>query len=444
MKEYILIAILFMIVVLSGCQREQNVITVLGENSSNLQAMQNLKKPYEEQNNVIIDFKPNSFEDAFMKANQDFTNKTGLYDIILQYNFSLSIYVRNNFVSDFDVLLKDIPEEEKLFEKDLFKNVWEEVGYYYENPKEYKGLKKVGYPFAANTMILVYNKDMFNDQDVQKEYNVKFGKNLEVPNNWEDYRNIAEIFTREDSNKKTSGVCMQGANNGWLYYEYCNYLYGMGGSVMKKNKGWEGNKDIPISINSESAINATNYYLSLKPFNSGSFLTVDANEQVKIIKEGNVAMAIVWSDYLYNLIYDENGQLDARFGFAPIPGEKSPIAGGSFYINNESKQKKESMKYIISLLQVENQIVLAKNGLCSPLKSTYEDPEIKKIPYSNALKTSLERGVYMFEAGPESNLINEVITKYIQKCWIGKLKVEEALSEISREIEAGRGYIYKD
>ena len=81
---------------LASCNNKENKITIIGENSSSIQSMQALQPEYEKSSGVKLDFKPNSFEDAFNKSNQDFANKTGLYDLVLQYNFSLSSFVRNN------------------------------------------------------------------------------------------------------------------------------------------------------------------------------------------------------------------------------------------------------------------------------------------------------------------------------------------------------------
>lgn len=433
--------ITILLLVFIGC-KQKSIVTVLGENSSNLQAMEALKGNYEKNSNVKIEFKPNTFEDAFNKANQDFANKTGLYDIVLQYNFSLSSFVRNGYVFNIDELSKDFPADQKLFESDLFPNAWQEVGYYYKNPlNPSEGTMKVGYPFASNSMLLVYNKEMFENADNKAAYKKKYKEELSVPTDWVQYKRAAEFFTNPEKN--TYGVCLQGAAGGWLYYEYCNFLFGMGGSVFDKQRGWEGDAGTKILITSPEAIGATNFYKSMKPFNAGNFTTIDATEQTKLLKNGNIAMGIVWSDYLYSFTYDINGTIDNRFGFAPIPGSKSALAGGSYYINKQSKNPQEAVKYIISLMQMPNQISLAKNGLCSPLKSTYDDPEVQKMPYANALKISLERGVYMFEAGPESDLVSQTLTNYLQQLWNDKLTVEEALTKTSEEISRGRVDIYK-
>lgn len=437
-----LLSFSFLIVSLciSGCRPEIR-ITVLGENSSNLQAMEALKGDFESANDLKIDFRPNTFEEAFNKSNQDFSNGTGLYDIVLQYNFSLSSFVRNNYVYRIDELLGEVEHSHFQFEQELFSNAWEEVGFYYKNPSQPdQGSAKIGYPFAANTMLLVYNKEMFEDPVSKEKFFEKSGEKLDVPTDWDTFKAIADFFT--DSEKRTYGVCLQGAAGGWLYYEYCNFLYSFGGKVFEKERGWEGTLNTPIAINSEQAIEATEFYRSLKPYNAGSFITIDVNEQLAILKAGNVAMGIVWSDYLFNFIYDSYGNIDSRFGFAPIPGEVSPLAGGCFYINRDSKYQDKAFEYVLHLMQKESQIELALKGLCSPLSSTYSNQEVKKIPYSDALEKSLKRGVYMFEAGPESDLVNQTLTNYLQRMWNDEMSAEQALRNARDDIQKGREDIF--
>jgi len=450
MKARILLSLLFLPVCLSlflSCGKDNKItLTVLGENSSNLQAMEALKAKYEINEGITIAFKPNTFEDAFNKANSDFANKTGLYDIVLQYNFSLSSFVRNEYVFPIGDLTRDVLSGSLDFEKQLFQNAWREVGFYYKYPSNpAAGSQKIGYPFASNTMLLVYNKSMFEDPEAASSYKEKYGEDLTAPETWEQFHNIAEFFTQkgQGTDGNTYGVCLQGAEGGWLYYEFCTFLYGMGGKVMDKERGWEGTINTPITLLSDEAIRATEFYKGLRPFNAGNYFTIDAAAQIQILKEGNVAMGFVWSDYLYNFVYDSKGRIDERFAFAPLPGDKSPIAGGCFYINRQSKHPNAAAKYIINLMQPANQIELAQKGLCSPLESTYDDPAVKKIPYSEALRLSLHRGVYMYEAGPDSDLISQIITKHIQQLWNDKVQAEKALSDAQDEIVSERAEVFR-
>ncbi len=432
--------IIFLIIgcsLLFGCSEKVPTITVIGENTANLSAMEAIKSEYENQENVKITFRPNTFEDAFTKSNQDFANHTALYDIILQYNFSLSSFVRNDYVYSLAELKNDIPSDKLNFETDLFPNVWKEVGYYYKDVKNRQGEEQIAYPFAANTLVLVYNKELFSKYN--EEYKSKFGIELKVPTTLEEYIRVATFFNNDD----IKGVCLQGAGGGWLYYEWNCFLLAAGGKLMDKTFGWQGDENTQLNLTSKEAFEATKALMQLKSVNGGSFSTTDANEQLILMQKGNIAMGFMWSDYMYSFIHKGNGQFDERFGFAPIPGNVSPIAGGAFYINKDSKKPKESLEYVISLLQKKNQIELMKNGYCSPLSTAYDAPDLSNIPYLNALKSSLERGVYAFEAGADADMVSQILTVYLQKIWNEEISIEEGLKKAQDEITIERKKIFR-
>jgi len=439
----LLLASLAFISLLTSCDNKEAKVTIIGENSSNIQAMQYLQQDFEKNKTFKLDFKPHSMEEAFNKSNQDFANKTGLYDIILQYNFSLSSFVRNNYVYNLNDLKTGNTSIKYDFEKDIFPNVWKEVGYYYKNPKMPNDSETqiISYPFAANTMLLVYNKDLFNDPQQQKDFLTKYGTELKVPTDLQTFKQVAEFFTQPDKGLK--GLCLQGSTGGWLYYEWCSFLQGFGGKVLDKNQGWQGNVNTPVLLADEKGIAATEYYKSLKPFNAGNFTTTDGVEQRNIIKEGKVAMGLIWSDYIWGLIDKGNNKFDEKFGFTPTPGNKSMIAGGAYYINKQTKQKNEAFDYISWLMQKETQVKMIQKGLCSPIMSAYDAPEAQKVPYISSLKQSLLRAEYMLEAGPDADLINNVITTYIQKIWNNEIAVKEGLDAAKAEIEKERKPLFQ-
>lgn len=420
-------------------------ITILGENSSTIQAMQELEEDYEQKSNVALEFKPNTFEDAFNKANQDFANKTGQYDLVLQYNFSLSTFVKNGYVYTLDELKRksQASEEAYNFEDDIFENIWKEVGYYYSDPKksDINNIESVGYPFAANTMVMVYNKELFEDPVQRAAYKAQYDQELDIPTDMASFKRVAEFFTQPD--KELSGVCLQGATGGWLYYEWCSFVQGFGGKVLDKDQGWQGDANTPVLLTTPEVIEGANYYKSLKPYNAGNFTTTDGVEQRNILKKGNVAMGIIWSDYIWGLINEGEDKIDERFGFAPTPGDKSMIAGGSFFVNKQSEYPIEAFDYTTYLLQEENQIKMLQNGLCSPLKTAYNSPDVRNVPFAQPLKKSLERAEYMLEAGPDADLISNTITTYVQKIWKDDLSVKEGMRLAKEEIERERVKFYQ-
>lgn len=442
MKSYFFM--LLFTVILYSCNNRNKVITVLGEASASLNAVGDIKQQYIDQTGESIITKGFTFEEAMEKANVDFANGTGKYNIVMQYNFSLSSFVRNNYIYNLQELSGENDVDLAELENDLFRNAWEEVGFYYKNPAmPDTNYVKVGYPFAANTMVLAYNKPMLDDIANKNAFKAKYGYDLQAPVTWTQLRDIAEFFTNPA--KDTYGICMEGAAGGWLYYEWALFANAMGGGVMQKKHGWEGDLNTPFLMTNENTIKATEFYLSLKPFNKGDYFNIDAIAQTKEVLKGNVALAFVWSDYLQGAFFNPNTkEYDNRFGFVKVPGTKSPLAGGAFFINKKSSNPQAAFKFAKWLLKKDNQIKMVKSGLSSPCRSVYDSPEVQYIPFVKAIKESLETGVYMYEAGPDADLINGKITTWMQKAWKGEVTAKAALESAYGEIAKERETIFKN
>jgi ABC-type glycerol-3-phosphate transport system substrate-binding protein len=417
-------------------------IRIVGEASSNLNAMikSGVAHDFEREQHVKVQFVPQTFEQLQKSADEDLQAGTGTYDIILNYNFSLAPYVRNGWVLPFDSLkmLAGNPSVWDAIESDLIDKAWREVGYFRATTGPGAQAQPVGYPFATNTMLLCYNRALFADSARRERYQHLFHESLEPPRDWAHFERLAKFFT----DSQTHGVVLQGGSGGWLYYEWTNFAFGNGGGVMRKTWGWEGDDRTPLLLTTPQTIEATQLYMRLKPYNlSNDFFSTGALEQRELLGHGKVAMALLWSDYAYGLLYDKE-QHDDDFGFAPIPGDRSMLAGGAFYVNDHSKYKREAAKFIQYVLQRPQQVRMMRVGLASPLRSAYDDSIVRQLPYSSALHRSLERGVYMLEAGSDADAVLQVLTTHLQRMWRGTEAVDRGLAAAAGEIDMQRRHIY--
>jgi multiple sugar transport system substrate-binding protein len=422
---------------LAGCDQKSppETIRILGEDSSNLQAIERVKAQFESANNVRIEIERVPFADALEKANQDLALGTGRYDIVLQYNFTLSSYVEGGYVWSLDQLKADHPSIDTSFESSLFPNAWREVGFYYGGADHNGPPQPFGYPFAANTMLLVYNRQMFEDAGNQARFQAAYHRPLAVPKTWDEFKQIADFFT--DPSHGTHGVVLQGGADGWLYYEYAAILNSMGGAVLPKIYGWERKADAEVDLTDDTPMRAASLYLSLKPDNAGDFKKYGAVEQRQLFRQGNIALAIMWSDYVYDLTFSD-GVRSKQFGFAPLPGNSSPLAGGSFYINKRSRHVATAFAFLSWLLDPKRQSGLVKQGLASPLRTAYTPEVIEAVPYADALRRSIDRGSYAFEANRDSELIQTEITVALQQAWDDPGGLRDDLLSASRNINRKR------
>ena len=420
----------------SGAQTE--TIVILGEDSSNLKAYATLSDDFTKKTGIRLRFEGATFEQSVQKADADFRNGKGDYDIVLQYNFSLAPYVRNQYVARIEDVVPAATLNKLHINEDMFQNALQETSFYYSNPQDSTSpAKQFGFPFAANTMLMVYNKDLFDSPELRSAFKRQTGRELQPPREWNEYLEVAEFFAHTRMGLK--GVCMQGAADGWLYYEMANYLFGMGSGTSHKQRGWEETSALSIATPENAAV--LRYVKRLRATSAGDFFTVGASQQQEIMLQGKVAMALMWSDYLLPLVADNSGKAP-HFGFAPVPGKMSGLAGGAFYLNRKSRHLPAAAQFVLFALEPENQKKLIERGLISASRSAYTDAVLAKVPYAQALRISLERGGFMFEAGTDAEIINSALTTYTQKYMRGEISEVQALSLTENEVRAKRAQVH--
>lgn len=357
-----------------------------------------------------VSFVLDPYETMTVKANTDFASRAGNYDIVMQYNTALAPYVENDYI----VPVSEFADQNwvKDLSSNLFERSWKEIGWYRQGLNDAQAF---GVPHSANTMLLCGRRSMFENEANKARFEQTYGYALALPKTWKQLEDVADFFTTSESR----GIALQGAEY-WNYYEWANFAFGNGGGVMRKDFGWISDENTPLIIDAPETIDATERYLRLKPFSqyaisNTDFFSTDAGGQVELLKSGNFAMGIVWSDVAYNVVRGQQSWSD-DFIFAPIPGEMSMLAGGSYYINKESRNAEAAEELIQSLFNLTTQKELARRGLCPPHRGVYEDRELlDEIPYLDALGRSLDRGVYMLEAGIDADQIISHMSSVLQE-----------------------------
>ncbi|UYO42190.1 extracellular solute-binding protein [Rhodopseudomonas palustris] len=405
---------------------------ILGEDSSNLKAISEILPDFRRVSGIEVVAELADFSTALSKSTADLSAGTGYYDIVLQYNFSLSSYVRNRYILNIDEL-KHGNADVFRFEHDILRNVWNELGFYAIPPFDnFNLIEPIAYPFAANTMILAMNRRILEDAAIIDAYKEEFHRPFRPPTTWEELARAANIISR--TNPSLKGIALQGAAGGWLYYEWVHFLFGLGGRIMNKQYGWQSDLNTPLTLNSDAAVQAVKLYLSMKPANAGDFYSVDAVKQRDIMLEGKTAFALMWTDYIPDL----TSKAADMFTFAPVPGTASMIAGGCYFVNRKTRSAANAAALISYLLSPSIQKRLAKRGLFPPTAPPFNEPEILQIPYMPAVRDSLMRGIYMAEAGPDADLISQEITNALQLAWKGEIRPEQAPTNATKAISEGR------
>ena len=217
-----------------------------------LEAMKKLAPEFEKRTGIKVEIEMYEASETASKVMLDLNSKRGRYDFILQQHRNVGKFVTNDHVEPIEQFMTSATLRDPDFkpEEQLYQGLWKEISWY--DGKAY------GFPFTALTMYDWYRSDLLGDPKEKEGFKAKYGYDLGPAQDWKQYRDIAEWFTRPDQG--LYGTALQGKRHEALWYEWLNFLYSHGGDMLEVKSGSECG---PVIVNSPQAIAATEYYKSL-------------------------------------------------------------------------------------------------------------------------------------------------------------------------------------
>ncbi len=403
-------------------------IRLIGEDYAPLQAIEKMKADFEKTTGITVEVERYEAEAVLQKIAFDLNSKTGRYDLIIQVYFDMGrlvgqkqLYPLTNLISN-----QSLHNPEFDPQRDLFP-VWKTMGWY-------EGTA-YGYPMMILTMYTWYRKDLFENVEEQEAFKAKYGYDLAAPADWTQYKDIAEFFTRSD--QRFYGTLIQGKKHMALWQEYINFLYSFGGAIMDTD---DPSQYGPITINSPEAVEATEYYKSLLNYSPPDALNFTWDDALALMQQGKVAMCLMWTDATYGLEDPEQSTVAGKMGYAMIPqgkaGQVHQIGGQSYYIPISSKNPEAAYLFMEWMMQADNQIRQQELGGASARRSTFQDQNVIRLPWTSASIDALDHAhPAMLYTLPESMQIGEVIKSAISDALADRKSVKAALDWAALEIK---------
>ncbi|MEZ5358289.1 MAG: sugar ABC transporter substrate-binding protein [Candidatus Zixiibacteriota bacterium] len=403
-------------------------IRLIGEDYPPLQAIEKLAPEFEKITGINVEVERYEAEAALQKITFDLTSKTGRYDLIIQVYFDMGRLVTQNQIRPLDQYYTNSALHNPGFnpEKDLFP-VWKTMGWYEE--------KMYGYPMMVLTMYTWYRHDLFDSPEERHQFKAKYGYELKPPEDWKQYRDIADFFNRPD--KGLYGTLIQGKRHMALWQEYINFLYSFGGAILETQ---DPSQYGPIVINSPEAIEATKYYKALLKYSPPDALNFTWDDALALMQQGKVAMCIMWNDATYGLEDPKQSTVAGKMGYTMIPAGKAghvhQVGGQSYYVPITSKHPEAAYLFMEWMMQPDVQIRQQELGGSSPRVSTYDDIKVRKLPWTDANIAALAHThPAMLYTIPESLPIGEVIKTAISDALADRTTVKQALDWAALEIK---------
>jgi multiple sugar transport system substrate-binding protein len=266
-----------------------------------------------------------------------------------------------------------------------------------------------GVPHYTNAALLYYRTDKIDS----------------APATWQEvYEQAAD----------TGGIVFQGAAYEGLTCDWLEIAYAAGGSVLSE----DGKK---ATIDSPENVAATK--LMADAVKSGAapkaVSTYMEPESLTAWQTGKPSMMRNWP-YAYGLSQD-TPKLKGKFDVAPLPsfegaGKAAILGGGNNVISVYSKNPGGALAVVDFLAQQDWQTQLTADfSQASPLKATYDQPEVKKaIPFSDSLRQALEQAKPR-PVSPVYPQISQAIYKNVNRALSGQTSPEDAMKQAQSDID---------
>jgi multiple sugar transport system substrate-binding protein len=339
----------------------------------------------------------------------------------------LGALVQKGQVLPIDSLLADPTVHDAGFmpQQQLFPNWWRELSSY--------GDHIYGYPFTSLTAFLCYRKDLLADPANQRSFKARYHRDLKPPETWQEYTQLAEFFTHPEEH--FYGTYIQGKQGLALWYEWLNLIYSFGGNILDTRHGWEYGD---IVINSPQNVAATEQYIKEIAFSPPDTLSFGWNEAQSSLQQGHVFMGLLWIDQAPFLEDPAVSKVAGKIGYSLIPsntGEPfSQLEGLTYLIPKESTHPREAYRFLEWAMSAQVQDRQTLKGSSSARKSTYDNPEVKQLPYTPTFLASVPVAKEK-PTIPESAQMIEASERRLSEIVSGRSSAQTGLDNLALDLQ---------
>jgi len=247
-------------------------------------------------------------------------------------------------------------------------------------------------PAFGDVVGWTYRKDWFERPDLRKEYKAKYGRDLDVPNNLDELKDIAQFFQK----RKIDGKTVYGAA---IYTERGSEGITMGVTNALYNYGFEYSNpakpyDLKGFVNSKEAAAGLEYYKELydtatPPGSSNWYM----GENIDAYKSGQVALQMNFA-FIWPGVEADPNVGGGKSGYFPNPpgpgGHFAQLGGQGISVVAASDKREAALEYIKWFAQKKVQDKWWKAGGYSALRAVVEDPGfVSSQPYAKTFLDSM-------------------------------------------------------
>jgi multiple sugar transport system substrate-binding protein len=243
-----------------------------------------------------------------------------------------------------------------------------------------------GLPFHDGPECLIYRRDLFEDSTEIQNYFDLYNKPLQVPQSWDDFRNIARFFNRPEQN--LFGTVFAGLPDGHnTVFDFCLQLWTRGGELTYE--------DGRVDINTPAAAKGLTYYRDILRDEQAvhpQTMTYESVQTGMAFARGEAAMMVNWFGFASMCEVIDESKVKGKVDIAPIPctfGNRPASLNvyWTYGIGSGSKHQQLAYDFIRFAISSRNDKLLTLEGGIGCRISTWTNGGINAIiPYYHKLE----------------------------------------------------------
>lgn len=287
-------------------------------------------------------------------------------------------------------------------------------------------------PCESDCIGFAYRKDLFEDPKNKEAFKKKYGKDLAVPETWDDFQKVAEFFTKPDGSLYGAALFYSKEYDG-ATMGFDQVLWAFGGKLN------EGGK-VEGALNNADGVKALEFYAGLKKFCPPGAERYYFAECLGDFQKGKVAMAQSWFAFLPGLTDKTKNPHVDKTGYFMVPkgpaGRFISLGGQGISISSYSKKQDAAKKFLEWFSKEETQAKWAKlGGLTANKKVAATDDYKKAAPYNELFSQSMAFTKDFYNT-PQYSELMKASQENLNDAVAGVKKPKEALDAIAKAQDA--------
>ncbi|HLH81490.1 MAG TPA: sugar ABC transporter substrate-binding protein [Chthonomonas sp.] len=298
---------------------------------------------------------------------------------------------------------------------------------------EYNG-KIWALPCEADALGFAYRKDLFENPTEQANFKAKYGYPLAPPKTWQQFRDIAEFFTRPQQHLYgcalfyAGPVSYDGVTMGFMQVLWC-----LGGEFFDPKTG-----AVEGYVNSPASVKALDFYTrELKQFTPPHSENYYFNETLDAFKSGEVAMALDWFTFFPALVDKSQNRYADVTGFFESPagpaGHWISLGGQGISISAYSKHIDEAKKFLAWFSSEDTQRKWALLGGLTCNSKVLSSPEfLNATPFNRVFAESVPLLRDFYNNPAYADLLN-VTQEEFNAAATGQVTAQQAMDIVAQK-----------